>query len=57
MRDALAYLESEPAIFRYSWFSARTTALTNVDLLAGAGQLTSLGQDYVSLPPGVACQR
>lgn len=57
LRDALSYMESEPAIFRYSWFSGRTTEVANVDLLAGAGQLTALGQDYQSLAPAGTCQR
>jgi Glycosyl hydrolase catalytic core len=57
MKDALDYLENEPTIFRYAWFSGRTTALANVDLLAGAGALTTLGGDYVSLPEPAACFR
>jgi hypothetical protein len=57
LRDALSYLEAEPAVFRYSWFSGRTTQVANVDLLAAAGQLTALGQDYVSAAPGTSCQR
>lgn len=53
LKDALDYIENEPTIFRYAWFSGRTTAIANVDLLAGAGALTTLGGDYVSLPePG-----
>jgi hypothetical protein len=32
-------------------------ALANVDLLAGAGALTTLGGDYVSLPEPAACFR
>lgn len=53
MKDALDYIENEPTIFRYAWFSGRTTAIANVDLLAGARALTTLGGDYVSLPePG-----
>jgi hypothetical protein len=57
MKDALDYLENEPTIFRYASFSGRTTALANVDLLAGAGALTTLGGDYVSLPEPAACFR
>jgi hypothetical protein len=50
MKEALDYIENEPTIFRYAWFSGRTTAIANVDLLAGAGALTTLGGDYVSFP-------
>jgi O-glycosyl hydrolase len=57
LRDALSYLEGETAVFRYAWFSGRTTEVANVDLLGGAGQLTLLGQDYVSAAPVVSCQR
>jgi hypothetical protein len=50
MKDALNYLEYEPAIFRYSWFADRTGRCTEVtannNLLSGAGQLTSLGATY-----------
>jgi hypothetical protein len=57
MKDALDYIENEPTIFRYAWFSGRPTAIANVDLLAGAGALTTLGGDYVSLPEPAACFR
>ncbi|ATB38421.1 carbohydrate-binding protein [Cystobacter fuscus] len=52
MTDAVAYLESEPAVFRYSWFSGRSTYIPNVNLLGASGQLTELGNLYVSLPAG-----
>ncbi len=48
MQAAIPYLESNPNIFRYSWFSASNIAsavLANAD-----GSLTALGQTYVSLP-------
>lgn len=50
MTDALDFLENDPDVFRYAWFSGRTTAIANVDLLGSGGQLTTLGGDYVSLP-------
>ena len=50
-------VSKQPTIFRDAWFSGRTTALANVDLLAGAGALTTLGGDYVSLPEPAACFR
>jgi hypothetical protein len=57
MKDALDYLENDPDIFRYAWFSGRSTSIANVDLLAGTGKLTSLGQDYVTLPEPAACKQ
>lgn len=56
MAAALDYLEQEPKVFRYAWFSARTKAIQNVDLLAGGGGArTVLGDDYVSLPAPPYC--
>jgi hypothetical protein len=48
MEAAVPYLESNPNVFRYSWFSAGpipTAMLANTD-----GSLTELGKIYVSLP-------
>jgi hypothetical protein len=50
MRDALTYLESEPAVVRYSWFTGRFPKTSTIDLLGADGQLTALGQQYVSAP-------
>ncbi|WP_170170282.1 glycosyl hydrolase [Hymenobacter perfusus] len=50
--DAVNYLEKEPAIFRYAWFSGRNNEIPNINLLGSSGQLTALGQQYVSLPAG-----
>ncbi len=50
MQDAVDFLENDPVIFRYAWFSGRTTAIANVDLLGTGGTLTPLGTEYVSLP-------
>lgn len=50
MLDAVNYLENEPAIFRYSWFSGRNNEIPNINVLGADGQLTALGQQYVSLP-------
>ncbi|MBW3129676.1 glycosyl hydrolase [Hymenobacter profundi] len=48
---AVNYLENEPAVFRYAWFSGRNNEIPNINLLGGAsGQLTELGQLYVNLP-------
>lgn len=52
MRVAIPYLEANPHVFRYSWFSASNIAsaqLTNSD-----GSPTALGQVYISLPGGCA---
>jgi hypothetical protein len=50
--DAVNYLEKEPAIFRYAWFSGRNTQIPNINLLGADGQLTALGQAYVRRPAG-----
>ncbi|WP_437898466.1 glycosyl hydrolase [Sorangium sp. So ce124] len=42
-------LESDPDVFRYAWFSRRTDAIPHVDLLGARGELTTLGELYVSL--------
>ncbi|UYZ63108.1 glycosyl hydrolase [Hymenobacter weizhouensis] len=52
MLDAVNYLEKEPAVFRYAWFSGRNNEIPNINLLGGSGQLTALGQQYVRLPAG-----
>lgn len=50
MLDALEYLEDEPRIARYAWFSGRADNVANASLLGGDGELTELGQAYVSAP-------
>jgi hypothetical protein len=57
MKAAVTYLEMEPMVFRYAWFSARTTRVANVNLLGATGVLTLLGQDYVAAAPAGACVR
>ncbi|GAB3855142.1 hypothetical protein GCM10028822_25970 [Hymenobacter terrigena] len=53
MLDAVNYLEKDPVIGRYAWFSGRNGQIPNINLLAPAsGQLTALGQEYVTLPVG-----
>jgi hypothetical protein len=60
MNAVIPWLESEPAIFRYSWFGDTNgrptgTYVTPSDaLLAGPGQLTALGGTYTALP-GAIC--
>lgn len=48
MEAAIPYLEGNPNVFRYSWFSA--SPIPNALLMNGDGSLTSLGQTYVNLP-------
>ena len=50
MTDAVNYLENEPAVFRYAWFSGRNNEIPNINLLGSSGQLTELGKLYVNLP-------
>ena len=50
MTEAVDYLENEPAVFRYAWFSGRNNEIPNINLLGASGQLTELGRLYVSLP-------
>jgi hypothetical protein len=51
MKEAVAVLEADPMVFRYAWFSGRFANTPVVNLLAPAsGQLTPLGQQYVTLP-------
>ncbi|WP_438018756.1 glycoside hydrolase family protein [Sorangium sp. So ce315] len=55
MGEAVPLLESDPDVFRYAWFSGRTDAIPNVDLLGASGELTALGALYVSLPHAERC--
>ena len=55
MEDAVAYLESEPRIARYAWFSGRFEGIPYVDLLGDDGELTPLGEAYVNAPTGAGC--
>jgi hypothetical protein len=48
MQAAVAYLESNPNVFRYSWFSANN--IPNALLANSDGSLTDLGATYVALP-------
>ena len=50
MTAAVNYLENEPAVARYSWFSGRNNEIPNINLLGADGQLTELGALYLSLP-------
>jgi hypothetical protein len=48
MQSAVSYLESNPHVFRYSWFSASNIA--SAQLANADGTLTDLGNTYVALP-------
>jgi hypothetical protein len=48
MRVAIPYLESQPNVFRYSWFSA--DPIPSAKLLNSDGSPTALGQVYIDLP-------
>jgi hypothetical protein len=48
MKAAIPYLEGNPHVYRYSWFSA--APIPNGLLANDDGSLTNLGQTYVSLP-------
>ncbi len=56
MQEAVSILENDTSVFRYAWFAGRTTEIPNVNLLGASGQLTELGQLYVSLPIGTPNQ-
>jgi hypothetical protein len=42
-------------IFRYSWFTGRWPNPSGVSLLGGEGQLTDLGNLYVTSPATSVC--
>ena len=48
MQAAIPYLENNPHVARYSWFSA--TPIPNAVLANPDGSLTDLGKTYVALP-------
>jgi hypothetical protein len=50
MQTALAILEADPRVYRYAWFTGRSTSSPAVNLLGADGTLTPLGQIYVSYP-------
>ena len=55
LEDAVVYLEGEPRIQRYAWFSGRFEGIPYVDLLGDDGELTELGEAYVNAPGGAGC--
>ena len=55
LEDAVAYLENEPRIQRYAWFSGRFQGIPYVNLLGDDGELTPLGEAYVDAPVHPDC--
>jgi putative glycosyl hydrolase len=50
MKDAVAALEADPMVFRYSWFTGRSTGSPPISVLGpDGGVLTALGTEYVTL--------
>ncbi len=49
---AVDYLENDPAIYRYAWFTGRHTGAPYIGLLGNGqpGKLTELGEIYVNMP-------
>lgn len=50
MKDAVDALEADPMVFRYAWFTGRSTGSPPISLLGADGQLTALGAAYVAQP-------
>ena len=53
MMGAVDFLESDPDVFRYSWFIGRGSGSATypfIDLLGANGQLTALGEVYKAMP-------
>jgi Glycosyl hydrolase catalytic core len=50
MDKAVAFLESDPQVFRYAWFIGRSSQPAANDLFAPAAALTPLGSAYVAYP-------
>jgi len=57
MTAAVQIMESDPDVFRYAWFSGRTTGVPHSSVFADAtGQFTQLGLEYISQPCGGTAQ-
>lgn len=48
--SAVDYLENNPKVFRYAWFTGRSTGVPYNTLLEGSGELSDLGKIYVNMP-------
>jgi hypothetical protein len=47
---AVDYLENDPEVFRYAWFTGRHNGAPYIGLLNTPGQLTELGNIYMNMP-------
>jgi len=52
MTQAVSILENDPMVFRYAWFSGRTSEIPYVNIFGDTGQLTQLGNAYMNQPCG-----
>jgi len=50
LEDAVAALEADPMVFRYAWFTGRSTNSPPISLLGATGKLTALGAAYAAQP-------
>ncbi|MFN3405917.1 MAG: glycosyl hydrolase, partial [Cytophagaceae bacterium] len=50
MNNVVNAYENDPDIFRYSWFTGRSSANPQINLLGANGQLTPLGENYLNRP-------
>ena len=50
LKDAVAALEADPMVFRYAWFTGRSTNSPPISLLGATGKLTALGAAYAAQP-------
>lgn len=50
MKAALAYLDGDEDVFRYAWFSGRSSGNPHFGLFGESGELTELGKIYVGIP-------
>ncbi|HEX6241815.1 MAG TPA: glycoside hydrolase family protein, partial [Polyangiales bacterium] len=50
MDKAVAFLESDPQVFRYAWFIGRSSQPGAIDLFAAPGARTPLGSAYAGYP-------
>ncbi|HSC86300.1 MAG TPA: glycosyl hydrolase [Polyangiaceae bacterium] len=57
LEDAVEYLEGNPRVARYGWFSGRFDGMQFVDLYGADGQLTELGVAYRDAPQAENCKR
>ncbi len=48
--EMVNYLENNPMVYRYAWFTGRRPDFSRINLLGGDGELTPLGQAYVDAP-------